>query len=101
MAKLKVVTRQDLREAVDSIESNTNAKKYLSKVIDKIEEDGEAHIEHGDISNGYAFLDYADDDTDEDEPEEEEEQDEDEDEDEDDLEDEEEEEEEEEEDEDE
>jgi hypothetical protein len=72
MAKLKVVTRQDLREAVDSIESNTNAKKYLSKVIDKIEEDGEAHIEHGDITEGYAFLDYAEDDTDEDEPEEEE-----------------------------
>ena len=63
--KLKVVTRDDLREAVDSIEGNGNAKKYLSKVIDDIEETGEAVIEHGQVKDGYAFLDYSE----EDEPE--------------------------------
>jgi hypothetical protein len=57
--KLKVVTRNDLREAVDSIEGNGNAKKYLSKVIDDIEETGEAVIEHGQVKDGYAFLYYS------------------------------------------
>lgn len=77
--KLKVITRGDLREAVDSIAGNVSAKKYLSKFIDDIEENGEATIEHGDIKAGVAFLDYSEEDETEDEEEDQEEDEEDED----------------------
>jgi ABC-type Zn2+ transport system substrate-binding protein/surface adhesin len=70
--KPKVTTLDELREAVESIKGNANAKKFLTTLLEELGEEGQVSIEHGDIKGGVAFLDYSEEDEDQDDQDEDE-----------------------------